>query len=81
MRRSTAFRLLDRTHARVLQLADGGMQNAEIAARLAVDPTAVGPLLQVARAKLAALEELDDPASTVDAPARTDVNQSPKETR
>jgi hypothetical protein len=55
------MRLLDPTHARVLQLADEGVHNDGIAAQLSLDPAAVRPVLQVARAKLAALEALDDP--------------------
>jgi DNA-directed RNA polymerase specialized sigma24 family protein len=64
MERSAAMRQLGPTHAQALLLADEGLRPDEIAARLALDPTAIRPVLQVARAKLAALEALDDdPAS------------------
>jgi hypothetical protein len=52
--------LLDPTHARVLQLTDEGVDNDDIAAELTLDPAAVGPVLHIARAKLAALEALED---------------------
>lgn len=60
MRRSDALRLLAPAHARILSLADRDLDDVEIARRLALDPTAVAPALQVARAKLAALEALDE---------------------
>jgi len=61
MRRSTALGLLSAAHARVLDLADQGLDTEELAKGLEVDPSAVGPLLRVARAKLAALEALPEP--------------------
>ena len=60
MLRAAAIELLAPVHAQVLQLADAGLDGVEIAARLGIDDAAVDPLLQIARAKLAALEELDD---------------------
>jgi hypothetical protein len=63
VRRSTALRLLSPTHARILALADQGLDEAEVARRLGVDENVVGPLLRVAQAKLAALEALDEPGS------------------
>jgi hypothetical protein len=64
MERSTALRLLPATHARALELAARGVESPELAARLGVDMSAVGPLLQVARAKLAALEALEEAAGS-----------------
>jgi DNA-directed RNA polymerase specialized sigma24 family protein len=60
MEREKALRLLPVVHARAIELAEqGGV--AEVAAHLGVDERAVGPLLVVARAKLAALLERDEP--------------------
>ena len=59
MRRSTALRLLPPAHARILALAEQGFDTDELAGHLGLDSTAVGPLLEVARAKLAALEALE----------------------
>lgn len=61
--RSTALRLLSPTHARVLALTEQGLDEAEVACSLGVDENVVGPLLQVAQAKLASLEALDEPES------------------
>jgi DNA-directed RNA polymerase specialized sigma24 family protein len=54
--------LLDPTLAKALQLTDAGVHDEDIAARLDLDPAAIRPVLQVARAKLAALEALEEPA-------------------
>ena len=62
MRRSTALTLLPAAHASALDLAEQGLETEELADRLHLDPSAVGPLLRVARAKLAALEALPEPA-------------------
>jgi hypothetical protein len=64
MRRSEAMALLAATHARIVELADGGVDAWELAMRLDMDPCAVGPLLRVARSKLAALEAMDEPGGT-----------------
>jgi len=61
MRRSTALGLLPAAHTRILALADEGLDAGELAERLNLDASAIGPLLRVARAKLAALEALDEP--------------------
>ena len=61
MRRSTALGLLSSAHARALDLSEQGLDSEELADRLHLDPSAVGPLLRVAREKLAALEALDEP--------------------
>jgi hypothetical protein len=61
MRRSTALGLLPATHARILDLADRGLTGHELAVHLGLDPSAVAPLLRVARAKLVALEALAEP--------------------
>jgi DNA-directed RNA polymerase specialized sigma24 family protein len=61
VRRSTALGLLSETHARALELVEQGLDTEEVANRLQLDPSAVGPLLRVASAKLAALEALDEP--------------------
>ena len=63
MRRSTALRLLSPTHARILALTEQGLDEAEVARHLGVDENVVGPLLRVARAKLATLEALEEPGS------------------
>jgi hypothetical protein len=61
------MRLMDPLHSLALQLADEGQPGDAIAAQLAIDPTAVGPVLQIARAKLRALEAMDDPDPEADA--------------
>lgn len=66
VRRSTALRLLAPAHAEILVLADQGVDAAGIAARLSLDISAVGPALEVARAKLAALEAKEEPARARD---------------
>ena len=43
------------TYRRVLAWLDGGCSDEEIARRLAIAPQAVGPLVTLARAKLARL--------------------------
>ena len=60
MRRSDALRRLAPGHAQILSLTDRGVDDAEIARRLAIDPSAIGPAREVAQAKLAALEAFDD---------------------
>lgn len=60
MRRSRALSLLAPTHARIVRLADEGLDTGQLADRLSLDPSAVEPLMRVARQKLAALEALDD---------------------
>jgi hypothetical protein len=60
MRRSTALSLLAPTHARIVRLADEGLDTGQLADRLSLEPSAVEPLMRVARQKLAALETLDD---------------------
>lgn len=65
------MRLLPPAHARILALAEQGFDTDELAGHLGLDSTAVGPLLEVARAKLAALEALDEPPDDVaPSPAR-----------
>jgi len=51
MNRSSALRLLPTAHARVLVLADQGLKPMDLARRLGIDPSAVGPLQRVARTK------------------------------
>ena len=46
----------------MLRLREAGLDDAELAARLELEPEAVGPLLQIAVAKLAALAGGDAPA-------------------
>ena len=60
MERAAAMRHLPEAHARALMLEGLGLDAREIAARLDLDVTSVGPLLRVARAKLAALEALEE---------------------
>jgi DNA-directed RNA polymerase specialized sigma24 family protein len=62
MERATARRLLPDPYAQALALHARGVAPTEIADRLGVDITSVKPLLGVARAKLAALEALEEPA-------------------
>jgi DNA-directed RNA polymerase specialized sigma24 family protein len=50
-----AISRLPETHAAALRLRARGFDDDAIAAALALEPTAVAPLLQIAEAKLAAL--------------------------
>ncbi len=59
MERATALTLLPTVYARALAFDAQGLDANQLAARLDVDVSSVGPLLRVARAKLAALELLD----------------------
>ncbi|MFC7621355.1 hypothetical protein [Microlunatus sp. GCM10028923] len=52
--RERALRQLPDAYARALRLRDAGSSETEIAARLELEPEAIGPLLEVAEAKLAA---------------------------
>jgi hypothetical protein len=61
MEPTSALRLLPEVHARALALEAQGLDTRQLAARLGVEVSSVGPLLRVARAKLAALELLDEP--------------------
>ena len=72
MERTSALRLLPEAHAQALTLEAQGLDASQLAARLGVDVSSVGPLLLVARAKLASLELLDDPepARALDGPIR-----------
>lgn len=56
MQRSKALGLLAPVHAELIELADAGMERDDIAEQLSLEPSAIGPALEVARAKLAALE-------------------------
>jgi hypothetical protein len=47
--------LLPRAHGEALHLADQGLGPDELARRLGIDRSAVGPLLRIAESKLAAL--------------------------
>jgi hypothetical protein len=55
---TTMRRLLAPLHAAALELEQDGHDSAQIASLLDIDPNAVGPLLRVARAKVAQLEML-----------------------
>jgi DNA-directed RNA polymerase specialized sigma24 family protein len=55
MDRSTAIDRLPKAYAAALRLQDEGHDDNAIAARLGMAPTAVGPLLRVAAAKLHAI--------------------------
>jgi DNA-directed RNA polymerase specialized sigma24 family protein len=61
---TTMRRLLAPLHAAALELEQDGHDAGEIASLLDIDPNAVGPILRVARAKLAQLEmlEITDPS-------------------
>jgi transposase-like protein len=63
MNRSSALRLLPTAYARVLVLADQGLAPVDLARRLGIDASAVGPLLRIARTKLAALQALPEETS------------------
>jgi hypothetical protein len=60
MRRCDAMALLATAHARIVELSDAGVDPSELAVQLDMEPSAVGPLLRVARSKLAALEAMDE---------------------
>jgi hypothetical protein len=55
MDRSTAIDRLPKAYAAALHLQDEGHDDNAIAVRLGMAPTAVGPLLRVATAKLHAI--------------------------
>lgn len=55
MDRAEAIEHLPATHAAVIRLLDAGADEAVIAGQLDIHPTAVAPLVKVARAKLARL--------------------------
>jgi hypothetical protein len=57
---------LPESYARALQLRREGADEAAIAAALSIDPAAVGPLLRIADAKLAALTDGPDAGSRGD---------------
>jgi DNA-directed RNA polymerase specialized sigma24 family protein len=64
---------LPTTYAAALRLSQAGVDHAAIAAEMQVEPRAVGPLLAIAEAKLAALTAAPDaptsrPASTEQVP-------------
>ncbi|MQB01408.1 MAG: hypothetical protein GEU78_14140 [Actinobacteria bacterium] len=56
-RREAARRRLPRIYALALELRDAGVSEAEIAQHLDIESEALGPLFQVAEAKLAAICE------------------------
>lgn len=53
--RVEALRRLPEAYALALRLRDRGVTEEKIAERLGIDPTAVGPLLVLAEAKLRAM--------------------------
>lgn len=67
MERSHALRLIPMLHAEALELADQGLDESELARVLGIERRAVGPLLRIARSKLAAVEAIEVPANGVDA--------------
>jgi DNA-directed RNA polymerase specialized sigma24 family protein len=54
-RREDAIRRLPRMHAEAIRLMDAGVSDELIAERLDIEALAVGPLLRIAKAKLAAI--------------------------
>ena len=58
---ATAMDELPEVHAKILRLHRAGTSAAEIAQALCIEPEAVGPLLRVAKAKLASLLAAPDP--------------------
>ena len=61
MDRASALRFLSPLHAEALVLAEQGIDRARLAELLDIDAGSIGPLLRIARAKLAALELQDEP--------------------
>jgi hypothetical protein len=62
-----AFGRLPETHATALRLRARGFDEDAIAAALALEPQAVGPLLRIAEAKLVALTARGgEPAASVE---------------
>jgi hypothetical protein len=59
MERSHALRQIPMLHAEALELSEQGLDELELARVLGIDCSAVGPLLRIARSKLAAIEALD----------------------
>jgi DNA-directed RNA polymerase specialized sigma24 family protein len=59
MDRAEAIERLPATHATVIRLLDGGADEQMIATRLDIHPSAVAPLVKVARAKLGRLLGVD----------------------
>jgi hypothetical protein len=55
MDRAEAIGRLPTTYAAIISLLDEGHDEAAVADRLGVDPATIGPLVTVARAKLARL--------------------------
>ncbi|HEX2382371.1 MAG TPA: hypothetical protein VHI95_07035 [Acidimicrobiales bacterium] len=74
MRRSIAIGLLPPVHARALVLAEEGLDTEELADQLDLDPSAVGPLLRVAMAKLDALLAIDEPPTSRNDPRPTNAD-------
>jgi hypothetical protein len=64
MQRDKALQLLPEVYRCVLDWLDEGKDDADIAARLAVDPAAVAPLISVAHRKLDRVMEQDDNTTT-----------------
>jgi len=56
-RRAEALRRLPAAYSLAVELRDAGVAGAMIAARLGIEPVALGPLLIVAEAKLRAILE------------------------
>lgn len=67
MEPAEALARLPRPYAVALRLRADGAGDALIAARVGVEPEAVGPLLRIARAKLRAMRDSDPPAPARDA--------------
>jgi hypothetical protein len=60
--RAEGLRRLPGVYSLALRLRDAGLDPELIAECLAVEPEALGPLLAIAEAKLAAIVEGDEPA-------------------
>lgn len=70
MDEDSALDSLPEAYATALRLRRQGLEEGAIAERLGLEPQAVGPLLRLAEAKLAALRDpLDEPASSSRRPA------------
>lgn len=59
--RNRALDLLPGSYGRAIRLRDGGLSDAEIADRLEIEPESIGPLLEIAEAKLATAMITDPP--------------------
>jgi DNA-directed RNA polymerase specialized sigma24 family protein len=72
---AAAMNELPEVHAAALRMHDAGIDETEIAETLGIEPEAMAPLLQVAKAKLASLLAAPDPPGKQGPP---DLGQDPQ---